>query len=47
MSKETITTRVNPEIRQRIKELAQKENRTFANMLEVLILKALKIFESK
>jgi hypothetical protein len=42
MGKEQISIRLEPEILQKIDELAGNENRTRNNMLEVLILEALK-----
>jgi hypothetical protein len=43
MGKEQISIRLDPEILQKIDELAGNENRTRNNMLEVLVLEALKL----
>jgi hypothetical protein len=42
MSKEQISIRLEPAILKKIDELAKNENRTRNNMIEVLILEALK-----
>jgi hypothetical protein len=42
MGKEQISIRLEPEILQKIDELAASENRTRNNMLEVLVLEAFK-----
>jgi hypothetical protein len=46
MGKEQISIRLEPEILQRIDELAANEKRTRNNMLEVLIHEALKARET-
>jgi hypothetical protein len=46
MGKEQISIRLPPEILQKVDELADTETRTRNNMLEVLILEALKARES-
>lgn len=47
MGKEQFSIRLEPEILQKIDELAAKENRTRNNMLEVLVIEALKAREGK